>query len=153
MGLIPEWGRSLDEEFQPTPVFLPGESHGQKSLTGNSPWGHRQSGTTMRASTDTCRYRYRHVGMGTYMCVYASCVHTNICDQLSFCFLGKSVTNENLRLITFYIYILHYNFKGSVKFSCSVVSNSLLSHGLQHTRPPYPSPTPRVYPNSCLLSR
>ena len=37
MGSIPEWGRSLDEEFQPTPVFLPGESHGQKSLTGCNP--------------------------------------------------------------------------------------------------------------------
>ena len=30
---------------------------------------------------------------------------------------------------------------------------SLWPHGLQHTRPPCPSPTPRVYSNSCLLSR
>ena len=29
-------------------------------------------------------------------------------------------------------------------FSCSVVSNSLRSHELQHARPPCPSPTPRV---------
>ena len=28
-------------EWQPTPVFLPGESHGQKSLAGYSPWGRR----------------------------------------------------------------------------------------------------------------
>ena len=41
----------------------------------------------------------------------------------------------------------------SVQFSLSVVSNSLQPHGLQHTRPPCPSPTPRVYPNSCPLSR
>ena len=27
---------------QPTPVFLPGESHGQRSLVGYSPWGHPQ---------------------------------------------------------------------------------------------------------------
>ena len=40
----------------------------------------------------------------------------------------------------------------SVQFSHSVVSNSLWPHGMQHTRPPYPSPTPRVYPNSCPLS-
>ena len=33
----------------------------------------------------------------------------------------------------------------SVQFSCSVVSNSLQPHGLQHTRPPYPSPAPGVY--------
>ena len=38
-------------------------------------------------------------------------------------------------------------------FSHSVVSNSLQPHGLQHARPTCPSPTPRVYPNSCPLSR
>ena len=35
----------------------------------------------------------------------------------------------------------------------SVVSNSLWPHGLQHARPPCPSPTPRVYSNSCPLSQ
>ena len=40
----------------------------------------------------------------------------------------------------------------SVQFSRSVVSNSLQSHGLQHARPPCPSPTPRVYSNSCPSS-
>ena len=33
------------------------------------------------------------------------------------------------------------------------MSNSLRPHGLQHARPPCPSPTPRVYPNSCPFSR
>ena len=41
----------------------------------------------------------------------------------------------------------------SVQFSCSVVSDSLQPHGLQHTRPPCPSPTPRVYSNVCPLSQ
>ena len=36
----------------------------------------------------------------------------------------------------------------SVQFSRSVMSNSLQPHELQHSRPPCPSPTPRVYPNS-----
>ena len=40
----------------------------------------------------------------------------------------------------------------STQFSCSVVSNPLWPQGLQHTRPPCPSPSPRVYPNSCPLS-
>ena len=40
-----------------------------------------------------------------------------------------------------------------VQFSHSVVSNSLQPHGLQHSRPPCPSPTPRVYLNSCPLSQ
>ena len=39
----------------------------------------------------------------------------------------------------------------SVQFSCSVVSNSLQPHELQHAWPPCPSPTPRVYSNSCTL--
>src|SRR5574340_2802 len=36
----------------------------------------------------------------------------------------------------------------SVQFSCSVVSDSLRPHELQHARPPCPSPTPGVLPNS-----
>ena len=41
----------------------------------------------------------------------------------------------------------------SVQFSCSVMSESLRPHESQHARPPFPSPTPGVYPNSCPLSR
>ena len=41
----------------------------------------------------------------------------------------------------------------SVQFSLSVMSNSLWPHGLQHSRPPCPSPTPRVYSNSYPLSQ
>ena len=40
-----------------------------------------------------------------------------------------------------------------VQFSCSVVSDSLRPHELQHARPPCPSPTPRAYSNSCSLSQ
>ena len=40
----------------------------------------------------------------------------------------------------------------SVQFSHSAVSNSLWPHGLQHARPPYPAPAPRVHPNPCPLS-
>ena len=41
VGKIP-WRRT----WQPTSAFLPGESHGQKSLAGYSPWGHKDSDTT-----------------------------------------------------------------------------------------------------------
>ena len=37
VGKIP-WRR----EWQPTPVLLPGESHGLRSLAGYSPWGHKE---------------------------------------------------------------------------------------------------------------
>ena len=39
VGKIP-WHR----KWQPTPIFLPGESHGQRSLVGYSPWGHKGVG-------------------------------------------------------------------------------------------------------------
>ena len=39
------------------------------------------------------------------------------------------------------------------QFSRSLVSESLQPHGLQHARPPCPSPTPGVYSNSCSLSQ
>ena len=40
----------------------------------------------------------------------------------------------------------------SVQFSRSVMSDSLQTHGLQHARPPCPSPTPKVHTNPCPLS-
>ena len=44
------------------------------------------------------------------------------------------------------------SYLSSVQFSCSVVSDSLWPHELQHARPPCPSPTPGAYPKSCPLS-
>ena len=41
----------------------------------------------------------------------------------------------------------------SLQFSCSVMSGSLRPHKQQHTRLPYPSPTPRVRPNPCPLNQ
>ena len=41
----------------------------------------------------------------------------------------------------------------SVQFSCSVMSDSLQPHGLKYGRPPYLSPTPGVYSNSCPSSQ
>ena len=49
--------------------------------------------------------------------------------------------------------MVHYFPFSSVQFSCSVVSNYLLPHEPEHTRPPCPSPTPGVHTNSCPLSR
>ena len=41
----------LEKEMQPSPVFLPGKSRGEKSLVGYSPKGYEESGTTERLST------------------------------------------------------------------------------------------------------
>ena len=50
-------------------------------------------------------------------------------------------------LLIFFFFLLT-----SVQFSCSVMSDSLRPHELQHARPPYPSPTPGVHSNSCPSS-
>ena len=52
-------------------------------------------------------------------------------------------------LLHFHCWIFMYLSYSSVQFSCSVVSNSLWPHGLQHARLPCPSPTPRACSNSC----
>ena len=56
VGKIP-WRRA----WQPTPVFLPGEALGQRSLAGYSPWGHKESDTTEQLSTHTCSRQDIHL--------------------------------------------------------------------------------------------
>ena len=53
-------------ERPPTPVFLPGKSHGLKSLVGYSPWGHKGSCVTEHAGTASLRYSFlpHHVACG-----------------------------------------------------------------------------------------
>ena len=48
VGKIP-WRR----KWQPIPVFLPGESQGQRGLSGSSPWGHKESDMTEHTLTHT----------------------------------------------------------------------------------------------------
>ena len=57
VGKIP-WRR----EWQPTPVFLPGESHGQRSLVGCSPWGRKESDTAECTGTHTTAGKDRGLG-------------------------------------------------------------------------------------------
>ena len=75
-----------------------------------------------------------HLGnsSGLYLKPQTKCAYCMfMCIHLSFC---SYQTNER-----------------SVQFICSVTSDSLQPHGLQHARPPCPSPTPGIYSNSCPL--
>ena len=45
-GLIPESGDPLEKGMATTPVFLPGEFYGQRSMVGYNPWDHKESDTT-----------------------------------------------------------------------------------------------------------
>ena len=52
LGSIPGLEDPLEEAWQPTPLFLPRESHGQRSLAGYSPWGRKESNMSERLSTE-----------------------------------------------------------------------------------------------------
>ena len=56
VGKIP-WRRAQ----LPTPVFLPGESHGQKSLVGYNPWGHKSWTSLKQLSTPACIYFFNRL--------------------------------------------------------------------------------------------
>ena len=64
---------------------------------------------------------------------------------------------SNLWLLLWILYLVNFISSffqfSSVQFNRSVMSNSLLPHESQHTRPPCPSPTPGVHTNSCPSSR
>ena len=54
LGFDP-WVREIfwRRRWHPTPVFLPGKSHGPRSLVGYSPWGCKESDTTEHTHTHT----------------------------------------------------------------------------------------------------
>ena len=104
-----------------------GVGNGQEGLACCSPWGHKESDTT-ELLTHTHR---------TLLKVKKK----------------KNLISKFNALFTSLIWPFSNTWPSSVKFSLSVVSNSLQPHGLQHIRPPCPSPTPGVYSNSCPLSQ
>ena len=115
VGKIP-WKR----KWQPTPVFLPGKSYGQRSLSGHSPSVAKNQTTTEQ-----------------------------VILLLTTGPPGKSVKvhlEHTECVFSIWIKLSSFLFS-SVQFSHSVVSDSLWPHESQHAKPPCPSPTPRVYSN------
>ena len=85
VGRIP-WRRA----WQPTPVFLPGDSHGQRSLAGYSPWGRKELDTTeateqahMHAYVCMCLYSFfpiiSHYSLFQYIEYRSVCYRENSC--------------------------------------------------------------------------
>ena len=151
-------GRDTSGRFlawQPTPVFLPGESQGQRSLAGHSPWDHKESDMTeaiehtctqitvesillyLRASETANLSKLRFVGLAVFKTVLPPPKYSII-----------EAASENIQKTK----IMAPDPISSVQFSCSVMSNSLRPHETQQARPPCPSPIPGVYPNSWPLS-
>ena len=59
------WVRKIPwrRKWQPTPVVLPGKSHGQKSLVGYNPWGHNESSETGLTHTLICWLSFGCTGL------------------------------------------------------------------------------------------
>ena len=76
------WGR----KWQPTPVFLPAESQGRRSLVGFSSWGRQESDTTERL-------HFHVVYIHTYTCVHAQSLQScmTLCNPMDCSLPGSSV--------------------------------------------------------------
>ena len=74
------WGGKIPwrREWLPTPVFLPGESHRQRSLAGYSPWGHTESDTTECAHTHT--HTHTHIHTHPFFTTYPSVRTNKLCS-------------------------------------------------------------------------
>ena len=93
----------LEKEWLPTPVFLPGTSHGQRSLVGYSPWGGKESDTTevtlTHSHTHTCVqtrvYVHAHTRTHTLRCLRAAAFYfARCCDILGSSGTSFSITAE-----------------------------------------------------------
>ena len=125
------WKIPWRRKWQPTQVFLPGKSRVQRSLAGYNPWGGKESDTPKRMSAHA--YAHIHtIGSETEMHLihYRSLIKIKYGNTYSL--LKKNCFSVELLLC-----------------SCSVMSNSLPSHELQHASLPCPSLSPGVCSNSC----
>ena len=63
----------LEKEWQPNPVFLPGDSHGERSLVGYSPWGRKESDMTEQLSLSSYSRKVRQLSV-EFSSVTQSCL-------------------------------------------------------------------------------
>ena len=140
VGKIP-WRRA----WQPTPVFLPGKSHGQRNLAGYNPQGHRELDKIKTA---------QHACMHVYICIYVHmCMHVCI-------YLYK----YKCTCVYKFMYIRAHIIKSATYIKIFVCCRSVAKSSLTlcypmdcslpvHARLLCPLPSPRVCSNSCPLSR
>ena len=123
-GSIPGLGRSpWTRKWQPTPIFLPGKLHGQRSLVGYSTWGCNESDRTEHTHTHTPSYstlKSRDITLPTKVCPVKAMVFPMSCVDVRVG-LWRRLSTEELMLL-----------------NCGVGEDSLESLGLQED-PPSPS--------------
>ena len=146
MGSIPGSGKSPGEEHRsPLQYSCLENPHGQRTLVGYSPQGHKESDMT-EVKQHAC-----------IQSILSSFIHSRmtVSTFIIICDCPASLTSFIKETFLSPEYSMgHYFCKfSSVEFSYLVVSDSLRPHEPQNARPPCPSTTPRVHPNTCPLSR
>ena len=92
-------------------------------------------------------------------CVAFHCMDTpqllfhSLVDEHLDCFYWFGPLQTKLLYTVWCKLLCEHKFLFLLLFSCLVISNSFLPHGLQHVRPPCPSPTPGVCLSSCPLHK
>ena len=106
------WVRKIPwrRKWQPTPVFLPGESHGQRSLAGYSPWVHKESDMTEHST------HYITLGISKFekyetFKLFIGLSHMwkkslQYCLQVAF-FCTYVFKNTNMYIFLLYFHLLH----------------------------------------------
>ena len=101
LGQIP-WRR----KWQPTPVFLPGKSHEERSLVGYSPWGHKELDMTEHAHT--------HLHLTKSPCTSLSLLSKTETER-------KTPINVQKDILNVYFYIFEDRWgKGKLLYLCLV---------------------------------
>ena len=126
---------SWRREWPPTPVFLPGDFHGQRSLVGYSLWGRRAS--------DTTEWLTRLFSLHVVEC-FIHAGGSDRKDQRDFRTDGQVSAVSTCLTLSLLSFVL-----SSVVQSCP----TLRPHESQHTWLPCPLPTPRVHSDSRPSSR
>ena len=141
--------------WQPVPVVLPRESHGQRSLVGYSPWGHsraRLKRLSMHRCThnpffvDSCLKRFSNTDPWETETSNSTALSPAVTIKMNPDISRWPLRKQLLLAAT-------HQHGVSVELSCSVVSDSSQPHGPQHAMIPCPSSTPRVCSNSYPSSR
>ena len=108
LGFIPWVGKiPRRRAWQSTPVFLPGESQGQRSLAGYSPWGYKESDTTEVAKhACVCVHAHTHTHTHTHILfLWRTLIHLYVLPLIQF-FLLSFILLYCINIITL---VMFYN--------------------------------------------
>ena len=115
-------------QWQPTPVFLPGKSHGRKSLVGCSPWGRWESGTTERLHF---YFSLSCIGEGNGNPLQCSYLEMFTVKFFQFCCIIKHFNIKMLEkiILSWKSYILLYFYTSATTLlPCSLPVNMIINH-------------------------